>query len=251
MNYRYQVLNEGPGRPAFSPRVSLVVPTGQRQGRPGRRVVRPAGQPAVQQAARRRLLALERRLHLAAARRGAGRGSIVLTDRADLFSPFLAGSAIYRAAPDAQPDAGVRAALRAVVRRHRPDREDTLFTLSPGFRGGWNVGDAQIVTGAAMPITWGERRHRHRRVPVFLVRAAVRRSSARLSAWLAACRSRTTTASPRRARSTMSTPELAALVEDQLRDPLDGRIALEQDTSARRAACSGATSGSSCRRIIL
>jgi hypothetical protein len=32
---------------------------------------------------------------------------------------------------------------------------DTLYTLSPGFRGGWNVGDAQIVTGAAVPITWG------------------------------------------------------------------------------------------------
>ena len=28
MNYRYQVLEEGPGRPAFSPRASLVLPTG-------------------------------------------------------------------------------------------------------------------------------------------------------------------------------------------------------------------------------
>ena len=29
LNYRYQALEEGPGRPAFSPRVSLIVPTGR------------------------------------------------------------------------------------------------------------------------------------------------------------------------------------------------------------------------------
>ena len=31
LNYRYQALMEGPGRPAFSPRASLVLPIGQRQ----------------------------------------------------------------------------------------------------------------------------------------------------------------------------------------------------------------------------
>jgi hypothetical protein len=36
-----------------------------------------------------------------------------------------------------------------------PVRE-TTFTLSPGFRGGWNVGDKQIVTGFALPISWTE-----------------------------------------------------------------------------------------------
>ena len=50
MNYRLQVLEEGPGRPAFSPRVSAILPTGRRARsvRTGRR----AGEPAVQQAAR-------------------------------------------------------------------------------------------------------------------------------------------------------------------------------------------------------
>ena len=30
----------------------------------------------------------------------------------------------------------------------------TSFTLSPGARGGWNLGDQQIILGVAMPITW-------------------------------------------------------------------------------------------------
>jgi hypothetical protein len=31
---------------------------------------------------------------------------------------------------------------------------ETVFTLSPGARGGWNLGDQQVVVGAAVPITW-------------------------------------------------------------------------------------------------
>jgi hypothetical protein len=31
---------------------------------------------------------------------------------------------------------------------------ETIFTLSPGARRGWNLGDQQIVLGAALPITW-------------------------------------------------------------------------------------------------
>jgi hypothetical protein len=29
---------------------------------------------------------------------------------------------------------------------------DTVYTVSPGFRTGWNIGDQQIVVGAAVPI---------------------------------------------------------------------------------------------------
>ena len=28
------------------------------------------------------------------------------------------------------------------------------FTLSPGFRGGWDIGDKQVVVGFAVPVTW-------------------------------------------------------------------------------------------------
>ncbi len=33
---------------------------------------------------------------------------------------------------------------------------ETIFTLSPGARGGWNLGDHQLILGAAIPITWVE-----------------------------------------------------------------------------------------------
>jgi len=33
------------------------------------------------------------------------------------------------------------------------DRQ-TVFTLSPGARGGWNLQDHQLVVGGAIPITW-------------------------------------------------------------------------------------------------
>ena len=31
---------------------------------------------------------------------------------------------------------------------------DAVFTLSPGARGGWNLGDKQLILGAAIPITF-------------------------------------------------------------------------------------------------
>jgi hypothetical protein len=33
---------------------------------------------------------------------------------------------------------------------------ERLFTLSPGARGGWNLGDQQLILGFAVPVTWGE-----------------------------------------------------------------------------------------------
>ncbi len=35
-------------------------------------------------------------------------------------------------------------------------REQRTYTLSPGVRGGWNVGEAQIITGVAVPVSWTE-----------------------------------------------------------------------------------------------
>ena len=38
----------------------------------------------------------------------------------------------------------------------RPGRSERSFgsLLSPGVRGGWNVGEKQIIVGAALPIIW-------------------------------------------------------------------------------------------------
>ena len=31
---------------------------------------------------------------------------------------------------------------------------EVVFTLSHGARGGWNLGDHQLILGAAVPVTW-------------------------------------------------------------------------------------------------
>ena len=71
------------------------------------------------------------------------------------MSPFLAASGIYRVRQM------FNLMLESVLRfdelvdgdRHEPRRE-TAFILSPGFRGGWNIGEQQLIVGAAVPITW-------------------------------------------------------------------------------------------------
>lgn len=152
LNYRYQATVEGPGRPAFSPRVSLILPTGSTSrglgsGSTGLQFNLPVskqtgdwywhGNGGVTWLPRAR---------------GALQG-VGMAQRENLVAPFLAGSAIYRLQPmlhlmmesvisfDESVDIG------GTVR-------NTAFTLSPGFRGGWNVGDKQVIVGFALPVSW-------------------------------------------------------------------------------------------------
>lgn len=156
LNYRYQAMVEGPGRPAFSPRLSLVVPSGNSgkglgNGSFGLQVNLPfskqtgdwywhwnAGMtwlPGAEATFRRDDLAVDR--------------------RDTLVSPFLAGSAIYRLRPM------FHLMLESAIYSDESIAEidtgrGTTFTLSPGFRAGWNVGDKQVVAGFALPISWGD-----------------------------------------------------------------------------------------------
>jgi hypothetical protein len=73
--------------------------------------------------------------------------------RDSLTSPFLAGSAIYRLRPM------FNLMLESVMLFDQS--LDTLgtvrtrtFTLSPGFRGGWNIGEKQVIAGFALPLSW-------------------------------------------------------------------------------------------------
>ena len=146
LNYRYQAMVEGPGRPAFSPRLSLILPTASRgfgDDSAGLQVNLPFSKQS---------------------------GDIYwhwnagLTwlpsadfngDSRSLASPFLAASAIVRLHPM------LHAMLESVVNfDEQPAATGTIrerfFTLSPGARGGWDVGDDQVILGVAVPITWGE-----------------------------------------------------------------------------------------------
>lgn len=150
INYRYQALLEGPGRPAVSPRVSLILPTGSAVDGRG------AGSAGLQ-------------LNLPVSKQTGdwywhGNAGLTWLPRADAFeaeddrplnlqSPFLAGSGIYRLRPM------FNLMLESVlVFDEEEDGAGTTrrrsFTLSPGARTGWDLGDAQLVVGAAIPIVW-------------------------------------------------------------------------------------------------
>jgi DtxR family transcriptional regulator, Mn-dependent transcriptional regulator len=155
LNYRYQLFEEGPGRPALSPRVSLIVPVGDERrglGRGGWGMQ--FNLPVSKQVG-------DFYLHGNA---GITWWPSLSTDDypsvgflpaedVSIASPFIAGSAIYRLRPmfnlmlesvvDWRED---------IVAASQTDRE-TAFIISPGARGGWNIGDKQVIVGLALPIT--------------------------------------------------------------------------------------------------
>jgi hypothetical protein len=144
INYRYQALMEAPGVPAFSPRVSLVLPGGE-AGRdsPGVQINLPFSKQTS-----------DIYWHWNA-------GITVLpsaeagTEKVSLESPFFAGSAIARIRPM------LHGMLESVLLFADEPTESgtarrTIFTLSPGVRGGWNIGDHQAIVGLAVPITWSD-----------------------------------------------------------------------------------------------
>ena len=148
INYRYQALEEGPGHPAFSPRASLVLPTGsvsagRGSGSYGLQVNLPVSK-------RRGAIYWHGNAGFTWLPRAQAAGS---STRANLLSPFIAGSTIYALRPMFHlmlEQVLLVDSLYDGVDQFRK----TAYTLSPGVRGGWNIGEAQLVGGVAVPITW-------------------------------------------------------------------------------------------------
>jgi DtxR family transcriptional regulator, Mn-dependent transcriptional regulator len=154
INYRYQAMVEGPDRPAFSPRASLVIPTGSSsRGRGDGSLGLQVNLPFSKQRGdwyfhwNAGVTWLPRAKPEAAIAGASG-------DRADLISPFIAGSGIYRLRPM------LHLMLESVLLSQESvdavgTSRDAVFTISPGMRTGWNFGDRQLVAGVAVPVTWG------------------------------------------------------------------------------------------------
>lgn len=143
LNYRLQALAEGPGRPAFSPRLSVILPTGASDDgsdRPGLQVNLPfskqAGDVYVHWNAGLTWL------------HGLPLGSAT----ANLTSPQVSGSLIWRMLPMWHLMLESVVAFEETVSGAMVSRERSVLA-SPGVRGGWNVGDTQVVVGAALPVT--------------------------------------------------------------------------------------------------
>jgi Putative MetA-pathway of phenol degradation len=153
LNYRYQALEEGPGKPAFAPRFSLILPTGNRDKGTGNGVVGYQWNlPFSKKVASR--VALHANLgvtYLPHVRSPMNNGD--LSPKRSLVSSWVGGSAIYALLPRLHLmlewigtiQDNINGSGRA-VRTFNP-------LLSPGVRAAIvNEEDLQIVGGVGVPI---------------------------------------------------------------------------------------------------
>jgi hypothetical protein len=156
LNYRYQLSEEGPGRPAVSPRVTVLCPTGN-EGRGlgvgawGWQFNLPASKQVndfyfhgnVGMTWYPRVKSVDSR----------SAGAATAPD-VTLTSPFVAGSAIYRVKPMFNLMLESVITWQDAVAGPGQTSTSAITILSPGFRTGWNIGDAQVIVGAALPFTF-------------------------------------------------------------------------------------------------
>jgi len=147
LNYRWQAAMEGGSVPAISPRLSLILPSGSAadglgNGGPGWQVNLPVS-----------MQFRDLYLHVNG---GVTHMPSSEVDGAeyDLLTPHAAISGIWRARPM------FHVMLESVVEwedsvANGVEGRDALFTISPGFRTGWNTGDAQTIFGLAIPVEIG------------------------------------------------------------------------------------------------
>jgi hypothetical protein len=151
LHYRYQALVEGPGRPAFSPRASLVLPTGDwRRGLGNGSAGLQVNLPFSKQTGD---LYWHWNAGLTWLPRARAIDATGTTRRENLASPFVAGSAIYRAAPMVHLMLESSLSFDESIGEPSTTRQHG-FTLSPGIRAGKDIGEQQLVFGLALPTTW-------------------------------------------------------------------------------------------------
>jgi hypothetical protein len=144
VHYRLQAVDGGGGWPAFSPRVSLVVPSGRAsrglgQGNPGWQVNLP----------------VSKQVHDLYVHLNAGFSHFPSAEiegaTYNLLTPHVAASGIWRASPM------VNLLLEGIVEWEEQLqggalRHATVVTIVPGLRTGWNMGDTQTIVGIGVPV---------------------------------------------------------------------------------------------------
>jgi hypothetical protein len=155
LNYRYQAFTEAPGRPAFSPRLSLILPSGDEQDGLGDGV---AGWQVN--------LPFSKQLDSLYLHWNGGftvlpgvksaNPTLARTDGVMLFTPHLAVSGIWRFRPMVHLMLESVLQFSEVLVAPEVSHRTTQFTLSPGARGGWNIGDQQVIAGLAVPVVFSD-----------------------------------------------------------------------------------------------
>jgi DtxR family Mn-dependent transcriptional regulator len=142
LNYRLQVLTETGSRPAFSPRVSIILPSGDsRDGLGNGHLGWQVNLPFSKQSG-------DLYFHWNAGFTHLPKAEIAGVETA-LFTPQVAASGIWRLKPM------LHLLLEGVIEWPELEDRTTVGTISPGLRTGWNSGDAQTVIGVALPISTG------------------------------------------------------------------------------------------------
>jgi DtxR family Mn-dependent transcriptional regulator len=132
LNYRIQIWDEAASRPAFSPRVSLIVSSGaSSKGLSGGGAGWQVNLPFSKQAG-------DLYVHWNAG----------FTKTPNFSAPQVAASGIWRARPM------LNLMIESVVVW---DDDAAIVTASPGLRTGWNVGDTQTIVGVAIPSIFSNR----------------------------------------------------------------------------------------------
>ena len=144
INYRWQATTESGSAPALSPRVSIILPTGNAsKGLGSGGVGWQVNLPFSKQFKDTYVHWNAGFTHTPSAKGNAGDHS--------LFTPHLALSGIQRIRPM------FTLMLESVVEWEQSvesdaTRRDAIWTLSPGFQTGWNAGTTQTIVGVAMPV---------------------------------------------------------------------------------------------------
>lgn len=152
INYRYQLWEEAPGKPAFSPRVSLILPTGP----PDTVDDRPGLQFNLPFSKQRGDLYFHWNAGLTwitgVPESGPEDSDI---EKVDLTTPTLAGSIIWRTRPMFNLMLESVVLFQEQVEGSGTERITNVI-LNPGFRRGWNIGEKQIVLGFSVPLTFAD-----------------------------------------------------------------------------------------------
>jgi hypothetical protein len=156
LNYRYQLTEEGQGRPALAPRVTVLCPTGNAGrglgvGAWGWQFNLPASKQVNDFYFHGNVgMTWYPRVKSADSRSAGAQTAADVT----LTSPFIAGSTIYRLKPMFNLMFESVVTWQDAVVGPGQTSTSALTILSPGFRTGWNIGDAQVIVGAALPFTF-------------------------------------------------------------------------------------------------
>ena len=160
IHYRLQATTEAPGRPAFSPRFTVILPSGsKRRGLGAGTVGWQVNLPFSKQAGDVYWHWNGGVTYLAGVHVEANRvGDSVAEGEVGLVTPHVSASAIWRAAPmlNLLLEAVAEFQESVDMAASSSTSRTTSLTISPGFRGGWNINDHQVIVGLAVPLSFAD-----------------------------------------------------------------------------------------------